>query len=378
MINKKKFWVSFTIFSVIITMLLSVIVFSVRVAAINIAIEGDKIQWYDRNKYKSIEEITNDVRKEYYKILGTKLDILQKEFIIYLDERGNKVKNKLETDMAMVSMIEKLNKNDLVRSCGTINSETYDMIDFYSSSDDNSSVIYNENNRNDSLQNKKDYYNKEVLMALVSDNKYSYVDLRDSSHSEDAIILKDIRDKEYNFMEVNAMALNSLVEEEIRNKYGKNNLTVVSILDSNLFIEKQEGIVQNKDVLVLPNSNIGIISLNDARIINERSVSKFAINIFEILVVLAISMGMAFKFAIWDFIPNSTRARYGAQELDRLTISLITVFIVSPLIGLTLASGRGPISSIITIVILVFWLLLSITTDELKLLTKREISSTEW
>lgn len=42
MIDKKKFWVSFTIFSVIITMLLSVIVFSVRVAAINIAIEGDK------------------------------------------------------------------------------------------------------------------------------------------------------------------------------------------------------------------------------------------------------------------------------------------------------------------------------------------------
>ena len=110
MINKKKFWVSFTIFSVIITMLLSVIVFSVRVTAINIAIEGDKIQWYDRNKDKSIEEITNDVRKEYYKILGTKLDILQKEFIVYLDERGNKVKNKLETDMAMVSMIEKLNK----------------------------------------------------------------------------------------------------------------------------------------------------------------------------------------------------------------------------------------------------------------------------
>lgn len=78
MINKKKFWVSFTIFSVIITMLLSVIVFSVRVTAINIAIEGYKIQWYDRNKDKSIEEITNDVRKEYYKILGTKLDILQK------------------------------------------------------------------------------------------------------------------------------------------------------------------------------------------------------------------------------------------------------------------------------------------------------------
>ena len=378
MINKKKFWVSFTIFSVIITMLLSVIVFSVRVTAINIAIEGDKIQWYDRNKDKSIEEITNDVRKEYYKILGTKLDILQKEFIVYLDERGNKVKNKLETDMAMVSMIEKLNKNDLVRSCGTINSETYDMIDFYSSSDDKSSAIYNENNRNDDFQNKKDYYNKEVLMALVSDNKFSYVDLRDSSRSEDAIILKDIRDKEYNFMEVNAMALNSLVEEEIRNKYGKNNLTVVSILDSNLFIEKQEGIVQNKDVLVLPNSNIGIISLNDARIINERSVSKFAINIFEILVILAVSMGMAFKFAIWDFIPNPTRARYGAQELDRLTTSLITVFIVSPLIGLTLATSRGPISSIITIVILVFWLLLSITTDELKLLTKREISSTEW
>lgn len=251
--------------------------------------------------------------------------------------------------MAMVSMIEKLNKNDLVRSCGTINSETYNMIDFYSSSDDNSSVIYNENNRNEDFQNKKDYYNKEVLMALVSDNKFSYVDLRDSSRDEDAIILKDIRDKEYNFMEVNAMALNSLVEEEIRNKYGKDNLTVVSILDSNLFIEEARGIVLNKDVLVLPNSNIGIVSLNDARIINERSVSKFAINIFEILVIWAVSMGMAFKFAIWDFIPNSTRARYGAQELDRLTTSLITVFIVSPLIGLTLASGRGPISNFVTI-----------------------------